>query len=314
MNGLELSRAYYETCGEPMLRRDFPALLPFLAVGFVGSGSDRYGFDDELSRDHDFEPGFCLFLPPEEVVDRRSAFLLERAYAKLPKTFAGVTRPPLSPVGGSRNGVFRTADFYRERVGSPDGRLSPEQWLTLPEEALAEAVNGAVFTDPYGEFTAIREALCAMPEDARRKRMAGHLLRMGQAGQYNYARCLRRGEYEAAQLACHEFVDSALRVYFMLRRRYMPYYKWSFRALRQLDGGPAFARALSPLVLAPARDFSAGEQNAAAIEAVCAQIAQMLRAEGLSAAPGPELERHAYAVNNTIADATLRNLHILAAV
>ena len=110
MNGIELSRGYYEAFGKPMLREQFPDLLDKIAIGFVGKGSEHFGFDDEVSRDHDFEPGFCIFLPGEEVVDRRSAFLLERAYAKLPKEFEGVKRQMLSPVGGNRSGVIRTAD------------------------------------------------------------------------------------------------------------------------------------------------------------------------------------------------------------
>lgn len=117
MKGLELSRGYYEEYGKPMLERDFPELLPYLAVGFTGSGSEHYGYDDETSRDHDFEPGFCIFLPGEDVVDRRKAFLLERAYAKLPREYQGVKRQPVSPVGGNRNGVLRTEEYYAAAVG-----------------------------------------------------------------------------------------------------------------------------------------------------------------------------------------------------
>ena len=87
MTGLELSRAYFEEYGMPMLEEQFPDLLPFLAAGLFGSGSECFGYDDEVSQDHDFEPCFCLFLPEEELVSRRSAFLLERAYAKLPDSF-----------------------------------------------------------------------------------------------------------------------------------------------------------------------------------------------------------------------------------
>ena len=61
MNGLTLSKAYYETYGAPMLASDFPALLPHLAAGLIGSGSECFGYDDEISTDHDFEPGFILF-------------------------------------------------------------------------------------------------------------------------------------------------------------------------------------------------------------------------------------------------------------
>ena len=85
MRGIEISRAYFEEYGKPMLEEHFADILPFLCVGLVGSGSECYGFDDEISRDHDFEPGFCIFIPDENIVDRRTEFLLERAYAKLPK-------------------------------------------------------------------------------------------------------------------------------------------------------------------------------------------------------------------------------------
>ena len=98
--GLELSRACFEAYGRPMLERQFPDLLPHVAAGLFGSGSECFGYDDEISRDHDFEPGFMLLLPGEDVVDRRTAFLLERAYAKLPREFMGLRRGLMGPVGG----------------------------------------------------------------------------------------------------------------------------------------------------------------------------------------------------------------------
>ena len=75
MRGLELCRAYFERFGRPMLEEQFAEVLPQLAVGLIGAGSECFGFDDAVSRDHDFEPGFCIFLPGEDVVDRRTAFL-----------------------------------------------------------------------------------------------------------------------------------------------------------------------------------------------------------------------------------------------
>lgn len=314
MNGLELSRAYFEAYGKPMLENDFPELLPFLAVGFTGSGSEHYGFDDETSRDHDFEPGFCLFLPGEDVVSRRDAFLLERAYAKLPKEFEGFRRQLLAPVGGARHGVLRTNEYYADAVGDPNGVLTAEAWLRIPDYALAEAVNGEIFFDHYGDVTEIRERLANMPEDIRKKRLAGQLLLMGQSGQYNFARCLAHGEPEAAQLACHEFVSAAMKAAFLLRKRYLPYYKWSFRALRLLDGGQDLAALLSVLLTGDNADAATAARKAETIETIAARISDDLRTQTLSARPGSELEQHAYAVNDTIADGDIRNLHILVTV
>ena len=60
--GLDLCEAFFEEYGLPMLQSEFPAYLPYIAAGLVGEGSECFGFDDEISRDHDFGPGFCLWL------------------------------------------------------------------------------------------------------------------------------------------------------------------------------------------------------------------------------------------------------------
>ncbi|MBO5725577.1 MAG: hypothetical protein J6S00_00770, partial [Clostridia bacterium] len=106
MKGLELASSFFEEYGKEMLNTQFADVLPYIAVGLVGSGSECYGFDDEISRDHDFEPGFCIFIPGENVVDRKKAFELERAYAKLPMSFKGFERSRISAVGGNRHGVI----------------------------------------------------------------------------------------------------------------------------------------------------------------------------------------------------------------
>ena len=313
MKGLELARAYYKEYGEPMLREKFPELLPLLAAGLAGSGSECWGFDDEISRDHDFEPGFCLFLPGEEIVDRKAAFALERAYAALPREFMGLRRSLVSPVGGARHGVIRTADFMRDKVGAPDGELSLSQWLYLPDHSLAEAVNGEIFMDGYGEVTSIRERLRQRPEDVRLKKLAGNLLFMAQSGQYNYRRCLAHGETGAAQLAAAEFVKSSMAAVFLLNEEYQPYYKWSFRAMRALPKLSLTAELLEYLLTTDNEPETSAEKSRV-IEGIAEDIIGELRAQGLTQADCADLEKHAYSVNDHIADGQIRNMHVLAAV
>ena len=313
MNGLELSRAFYEQYGAPMLREQFPEAEKLIAVGLIGSGSECLGFDDEISRDHDFEPGFCLLLPDESVLDRRTAFLLERAYAKLPREFMGFRRSAVAPVGGARHGVLRTADFFREKVGAPDGVLTVDQWLKLPQQSLLEATGGEIFRDDLGEVSAIRAALSVMPEDVRRKRLSGHLLLMAQAGQYNYLRCLQHGESAAGQLAVNEFVKSCIEVVFLLNRAYAPYYKWSFRALRRLPKLSLTAETLEYL-LTTGNDPELAESKYDMIESTAADIIDELQDQGLTKAVCGDLEKHAYSVNDGIEDGDVRNLNILYAI
>lgn len=313
MKGLELCKKFYFEHGEPMLKGEFPEILDKIAVGLMGSGSECLGYDDEISQDHDFEGGFCIFLPGEDIVDRRVAFKLERAYAKLPKEFMGFKRSPLSPVGGNRHGVIRMADFFTDKTGSPDGTLSTRDWLCIPEQALLEATNGCVFFDGLGELSKIRESLSYLPEDIRLKKLAGHLLNMGQAGQYNFSRCIGRQDTAGAQMAVFELVKSALCVIFLLNKRYIPYYKWSFRALLELDVLSSLHAPLEYLISSGnTPDLSRKKQEI--IESVCSLIIDELRTQGLSDYYGEGLEGHAYSVNNHIKSSNIRNLHILCAI
>lgn len=313
MKGLEISKAFYREYGEPMLREKFPELMPFVAAGLTGRGSECWGFDDDVSRDHDFEPGFCLFLPGEDVVDRRSAFLLERAYAGLPKEFMGLRRAMISPVGGARHGVLRTAEFMTDLVGTADGQMDLGRWLTVPEYALAESVNGELFADPYGQMTEVRERLRNRPEDVRLKKLAGNLLLMAQSGQYNYRRCLSHGETAAAQLAAVEFVKSTMSVVFLLNKVYQPYYKWGFRAMRALPKLSITAELLEYLLTTDNEEETAAEKYDV-MEGIAADLIDELQEQGLTQATCGDLEKHAYSVNDRIGDAQIRNMHVLAAV
>ncbi len=310
MKGLELSRKYYEEYGKPMLKEQFPEIEPLIAVGLVGSGSDCYGYDDDISHDHDFEPGFCLFLPDETVIDEKTFFNLERAYSKLPKEFCGYKRSRVKPVGGSRNGVFRTRDFYNKKIGSPNGELTFEQWFSLPDYALAESTNGEIFRDDLGEFTEIRNKLQKMPNDIFLKKLAGNLLIMAQSGQYNFPRILNRGETASAQLSLFEFSNAAMKCYFLLNGKYMPYYKWQFRALRELPEGETIADSLEFLISTDNSTENASIKNEI-INNVAEEIIELLKEKGITKASCNDLEKHAYSVNDFIGDASLRNSHIL---
>lgn len=309
MNGLEMAKKYFEAYGLPMLKAQFPHLLPSLAAGLTGSGSECYGYDDELSRDHDFEPGFCLFLPDEAMVSRKEAFALERAYAALPKSFMGIERMPVRPVG-QRRGVFRISEFYVEKAGTPDGSLSAEQWLSIPDPALAEATNGAVFYDGSGQLTEIRERLRNRPEDIRRKKLCANLLLMNQSGQYNYSRCLRHGEHAAAQMAVFEYVRHCVQVVFLLNRAYMPFYKWMFRAMRALPKLSLLAEVLEYLITTD-NEPDISREKMDVMKGISDDICRELIAQGLTHESGTDLQRHALSVNEGITDAGIRNMHVL---
>ncbi len=309
MQGLEIAREFYLHHGKPMLESQFGDVADRIAVGLVGEGSECLGFDDEISRDHDFEPGFCLWLTEQD--EREFGFRLERAYAKLPREFMGLGRSPLSPVGGNRHGVSTVGRFYTRFLGTPGAPQTLEQWLYIPSFSLLSASNGAVFSDPLGEFSAVRAALQkGYPEDIRRKKLAGHTVLMAQSGQYNFPRLMARGEQGAAQLAVFEFVKHTISAIYLLNNRYEPFYKWAYRGLKQLPLLGGFGDGLQGLT-----ELDNTGPNAKAkqdiIEDVAAVLIREYKNQGLTKATCFDLEKHAYSILDGVQDGNLRNMHIM---
>lgn len=277
ISGLELSKCYYETYGKAMLKEQFPEYADRVAAGLVGHGSECLGFDDMWSKDHDFGPGFCLWLTEEDY--EKVGQKMQEAYEALPKAFMGYPARNTSKRGGGRVGVLSIPGFYEEFTGNG-------AWSEMEDEKLAMAVNGAVFDDPLGEFSAIREQLQnGMPFAVWKRRLANAVALTAQAGQYNYGRCKKRNDIVAANLALDEFVREGMRTAYLLNRRYMPYYKWAWRGLENLERlselKPLFEQVLS----------SEGERESV-VEEICARLLEELKRQNLTYGEETFLELH----------------------
>lgn len=321
MKGLELSERYYETYGEPMLAERFPELLPRIAIGLVGQGSECFGYDDDISMDHDYGPAFCLWLTVEDY--ERYGREVQAAYDSLPKDFLGVPGRIVSAQGGGRVGVLEIHAFYRQFIGVEQPPRSMMRWLHLPDAQLACATNGKVFSDPLGEFSAVRSAIATYPEDVRLKKMAARLAIMAQSGQYNYGRSMRRGDIVAAELALREFVQAGISFVYLYDRRYAPYYKWMFHGMKDLPllaGDVALLFQQLMVLGAQEADWSGAvidpyvnlrDTKVQLIEQIAAAVIVALKSEGLSDIEADFLEPHAWELMKRIQDSALRRCHVM---
>lgn len=300
---MDSARRLYEQYGAPMIDGLFPEYAGRIAAGLAGHGSECFGFEDDISLDHDVDNGFCLWL--EDGDYDIIGLALQEEYLKLPfASAAAVSR------ASRHTGVMRISDFYRQYTGSAGAPVSWRQWFYLPSYALAEAVNGQVWRDDSGHFSAERAAVMnGMPEDVRLKKMAACLFSMAQAGQYNYGRCLAHGEEGAAMMAMSEFVRSASAFTFLYCRIHMPYYKWMFRAMEDLGETGEIRFALEQLLTGP-NDAQGQELKKALIEDICADTVRKLLASGLTDGNWDYLEPHAYELMERIRDPEIRSLHV----
>lgn len=301
MRGLELSRRFWEERLRPALEETCPELMPRLAAGLCGAGSDCLGYDDEISRDHDFGAGCMVFISRAD--EREIGFLLSTVYDRLPGEFLGFKCEHRSRQGGGRYGVKTIEDFFIPFTGTAGAPENWRQWLSVPSWALAQATAGEVFYDGNGAFSAIRETIrTGMDRDVWLKKLAARAALMAQSGQYNFSRCRRHGEEAAARLACCEFVRETLEMIFLLNHRYMPYYKWAFRALRELEILSDQAEDLESLLFDPREDT---------IEKISAAVIAELSRLGLTRGSWDYLEPHAYEIMARIRDPEIAALHVM---
>lgn len=284
--GMDLCEDFYKEFGEPMIHMLFPEYEKEIAVGLVGEGSECFGYDDSVSRDHDFGPGFCMWLT-DSVYDEIGQKLQEE-YDKLPKTFMGITRN-ITKQAKKRVGVFRIQDFYEELIGTVDVPATQNQWLFVEDYQLATATNGKVFRDNLGEFSRIRrELLKHYPEEVRVKKIAREAALMAQSGQYNYARMFGRGEHVTALIALSEFMKHTMMMVYLLNHHYAPFYKWMHRGMKQLVILVQIPNILDELSKMPIGD----ERIPETIEFIVSLIIREMKRQGLTSGSDNYLDHH----------------------
>lgn len=284
--GLKLSKDYYEEFGIPMIHDLFPEYEGRIAVGLVGEGSECLGFDDDISKDHDFGPGFCMWLTDEDynaIGDK-----LQQAYDALPQEYNGISRVD-SGKAGKRVGVFRISDFYKKIMGIPSVPRGDGDWLFINDEQFLNATNGEVYRDDYGAFSEIRKVIADYyPKHIWGKKIARACAQMSQYGQYNYLRCLERDDKVTASIALGRFVEATMSMLYLIERQYAPYYKWMYRGLQNIE---EYAEILE-LIRTISETEIGDAKIAGAVETICDRVRKKLIAKGLTDKSDNYLDNH----------------------
>ena len=284
LKGLELARLFYEECGKKMIHDKFPEYEDKMAVGLAGEGSECLGYDDEISEDHDFGPGFCIWLT-DDVYEKIGAEL-QKEYECLPLRFRGYVRRTMYQAK-DRVGVFKISDWYRNFLGFGRCPMNEAEWLMTEDSSLNKATNGEVFFDGPGVFTKIRnELLEYFPENIYLRKLANEASLISQYGQYNYPRMTGRGESAAAAVSLGLFMEHSMKMIYLLNGRYAPFYKWLHRGVGKL--APQVAELLTQISL----HLNDHEENVKLIDEIATYIFEELKKKGLVSGDSNYLDHH----------------------
>jgi hypothetical protein len=300
MKGLAVAEGFYRDYGIPLLQRRFSTYTDRIAAGLVGPGSECFGFDDEISRDHDWGPGFCLWLTDDDYQEIGAA--LQEAYENLPETYEGFGPRIVSPGEEGRVGVSTISSFYKTYTGLDHAPQTLSEWIRLPEQSLAVCTNGMVFHDPRGQFSQWRKQLQDFyPKDIRLKKIASRCITIAQSGQYNFERSLKRNETFALHYAETKFCSDVISLLFLLNRKYTPFYKWMHRAVKDLQ---ILGCQMHSLIAELISEADMG-RKINFIESICALLVEELIHENLTDSRSDFLLDHAHSIHSRIEDEAL---------
>ena len=313
-NVREKNRRFYEMYVAELIHERVSEYEDRIAVGIAGEGSDCLGYDDAISRDHDFGTGVCLWLTDEDMA--RFGQALSEAYNELVDS---AERSYLTKRLRERRGVMTIHDFYsnilRIDCDTEGCRMTEDEWYRLDHSCLKTATNGEIFRDDLGAFTAFRKYLLNYyPDRVWRLRIAEQLHEYASSFQVNYARCMTRGDTVAAELCRAKGIQAAMDLFFLLRREYPPYYKWTYRALSDLDEEGIFSGKIRETAEEHIRPeawedtryhpnrLNYKDRIVSLSEEIASEIEQMLAEKGLIRRRGRYLELHVDEVLSDLSD------------
>ncbi len=301
---IDKSRRFYENQVAPMIHSKFPEYESRIAVGIAGEGSDCFGYDDFISRDHDFGTGVCLWLTDEDF--HRYGRLLSIAYNELVDSTPGAN---LTDRLRRRRGVMTVNGFYSYVLGTDcnaeNVNISEETWRAFDHSCLATAVNGEVFRDELGVFSTYRtQLLNYYPDRIWRERIASELHNFSASLQVNYSRCMGRKDTVAAEICKATGLQAAMQLFFLLKRVYPPYYKWTYRALTEIDVNSRFSKLIKELAEASCDEnawryikylpnsLNMSDKVVVVTEQIAEYLVKILSDEGLVNDNDPYLEKY----------------------
>jgi hypothetical protein len=279
--GIELSRYFYFEIVRPLLNENFPGLA--YAAALLGPGSETLGFDTEMSVDHDWGARLFIFLKEADTNYKKA--IVDLMSQRLPATFRGfpvhLPNGPFEPrtqtwklaASGPVNHLvipITVRDFVRIQLGYDLVQpLQAADWLTFPSHSLGELVAGAVYYDATGEITQVRERFAWYPHDVWLYLLAAGWQRIGQE-EHLMPRAGSVGDELGSALIGSRLIRDAMRLAFLMEKRYAPYPKWFGTAFKRLEA----ARELEP-GLWQAHQAQSWQQRESALSRVYEALARM---------------------------------------
>lgn len=297
---IDISREFFESIVQPILTEHFPAETSQSAFGVFGYGSEALRLDDEYSRDHHWGLRIDVLMP-DDVFQKQSGAILEAVRERLPDSFRGHSLRE-GHLAGAGLAPDSLSAFLIRSIGIDRAPESYEEWLNIPEEDIIHVINGEVWHDPSGQFTAVREVFEGYyPEAVRLRRIAHWCRYCSGMGTYALQRAILRDNEFYAVTRFANALRLSVQLAFLLESQYFPYDKWIMAYFRRL---PRLSTKMGPLIDESVQLSTTWERKLDLLEQMADILDETMVADGIiqphvrfrrSETSGYRILEHAYA-------------------
>ncbi len=297
---ISASRSFFHEILLPLLRREYPAETAQTAFGVFGYGSEVMGMDDEYSSDHHWGIRINAVMP--DILFQGGGKDIAQAIAPgLPESYRGFSvREGFS--GGTGLSITALESYLKTTIGIDHPPQTYTDWLGAPEEDIIHVINGEIWLDELGIYSAVRKTLAGYyPEPVRLRRIAHWCRYFSGMGAYALKRAILRDNEYYATIVFARAVRWAVQLAFMLEKQYYPYDKWTHAFFQRL---PRLYAPLGPLVAESVRLSTPWERKLELLNRMADVLDSYMVADGIiaphpkfaeSPTSGYRLLEHAYA-------------------
>jgi hypothetical protein len=238
---------------------------------------------------------------PDDIFQHKREDIMRVLSANLPPTFQGHSLRE-GHVAGAGLAPDSLPAFLIRSIGIDHPPQTYQEWLNLPEEDIIHITNGAVWHDPAGQFTTIRDLFRQYyPEPVRLRRIAHWCRYFSGMGTYALKRAIIRNNEFYATTTFSKAVRWGVQIAFMLDKQYYPYDKWLMAYFKRL---PRLYLPLGPLVDEAVRLTTPWERKLELLDQMADILDDVMVADGIikphpkftgSSTSGYRLLEHAYA-------------------
>jgi hypothetical protein len=215
---------------------------------------------------------------PDYLIKGRKEEILSVINAKLPETYRGHSLLK-SLSGGAGLALDSLEGYLKQTIGIDYPPKTYEEWLSIPEEDIIHVINGEIWYDEAGCFSAIRKAFHEYyPEPVRLRRIAHWCRFFSGMGTYAVHRAILRNNEYYASVAFGKAIRWGIQLAFMLDKEYYPYDKWIMSFLPRL---PRLGGVILPLANEANKLSTSWERKVVLLDEMADVLDQAMVADGL---------------------------------